>query len=78
MAREDAGKPNRDNQIEMEDDAEYQRQFSVFVRCATEKGIELVRVGETIAGLDPPIRRGRRRSAVLGEWDMDGKPGGHG
>ena len=39
----------------MEDDAEYQRQLALFVQCSTEKGIELVKVGEILAEL------GRRR-----------------
>lgn len=37
--------------IEMEEDAEYQQQLSLFVNSSTEKGIELVKVGEVIAGL---------------------------
>jgi SAM-dependent methyltransferase len=41
--------------IEMEEEAEYKRQLALFVRCSTEKGIELVKVGEIIAGL--PRRR---------------------
>jgi ubiquinone/menaquinone biosynthesis C-methylase UbiE len=36
---------------EMEDDVEYQRQLALFARCSTEKGIELIRIGETIAEL---------------------------
>jgi precorrin-6B methylase 2 len=36
---------------EMEDNAEYQRQLALFARCSAEKGIELVRIGETIAEL---------------------------
>ena len=35
----------------MEEDAEYQRQLELFVKSSTEKGIELVKVGEIIAGL---------------------------
>jgi len=42
--------------VEMEEEAEYQRQLALFVRSSTEKGIELVKVGEVIAGLS------RRRS----------------
>jgi SAM-dependent methyltransferase len=41
--------------VEMEGDADYQRQLDLFVRCSTEKGIELVKIGEIIAGL--PHRR---------------------
>ena len=37
--------------IEMEDDTEYQRQLALFSQCSTEKGIELVKVGEIIAGV---------------------------
>ena len=35
----------------MEDDVEYQRQLALFARCYTEKGIELVRIGEILAEL---------------------------
>lgn len=42
--------PNK-TPVEMEEDAEYQRQLSLFVRCSTEKGIELVKIGEIIGGL---------------------------
>ena len=41
--------------IEPEEDEEYQRQLALFVRCSTEKPIELVKLGEIIAGL--PHRR---------------------
>jgi len=37
--------------IEIEEDAEYQRQLDIFVRSSTEKGIELVKIGEVIADL---------------------------
>ena len=37
--------------VEMEEDAEYKRQLDIFVRSSTEKGIELVKIGEIIAGL---------------------------
>ncbi|OGW54908.1 MAG: hypothetical protein A2Y81_10835 [Nitrospirae bacterium RBG_13_43_8] len=37
--------------IEMEEDAEYQRQLNLFSRSSTEKGIELVKIGEIISGL---------------------------
>lgn len=37
--------------IEMEEDAEYQRQLNLFIRSSTEKGIELVKIGEIMAGL---------------------------
>lgn len=36
--------------VEIEEDAEYQKQLSLFVRCSTEKGIELVKIGEIIRG----------------------------
>lgn len=35
----------------MEEDAEYQRQLNLFIRSSTEKGIELVKIGEIMAGL---------------------------
>lgn len=37
--------------VEMEEDAEYKRQLALFVRCSTDKGIELTRLGEVIAGI---------------------------
>ena len=40
-----------DKPVEMEEDAEYQRQLTLFTNCSTEKGIELVKVGEVIAPL---------------------------
>jgi len=41
--------------VEMEEDGEYRRQLALFSQSSTEKGIELVRIGEIIARLD---RRG--------------------
>lgn len=41
--------------VVMEDDTTYQRQLETFVRCSTEKSIELLKIGEIIAGL--PHRR---------------------
>lgn len=41
--------------IEMEEEAQYQQQLRLFSECSTEKGIELVNIGEVIAGL--PNRR---------------------
>ncbi len=35
----------------MWDDEEYKRQFELFVRCSTDKPVELVKIGEIIAGL---------------------------
>jgi len=35
----------------MEEDAEYRRQLALFTRCCTEKPVELVKIGEVIAGL---------------------------
>jgi len=55
MAPDKMDKSQQDASVEMEEDAEYQRQLALFVRCSTEKGIELVKVGEAIAGL--PRRR---------------------
>ena len=37
--------------IEMEEEAQYQHQLKLFSECSTEKGIELVTIGEVIAGL---------------------------
>jgi SAM-dependent methyltransferase len=37
--------------IETESDEEYKRQLALFSNCSTEKGIELVKVGEVIAPL---------------------------
>jgi len=52
--------------IEMEEEAQYQQQLKLFSDCSTEKGIELVKIGEVIAGL-----RDRR-------WFLDiGAGGGH-
>jgi len=36
---------------EMDDDAGYQRQLQLFTQCSTEKGIELLKIGEVIARL---------------------------
>jgi len=44
--------------VEMEEDAEYKRQLALFVKCSTDKGIELAKLGEVIAGL-------RRRRTFL-------------
>lgn len=41
----------RNTLIEMENDAEYQQQLNLFIRSSTEKGIELVKIGEIMAGL---------------------------
>lgn len=37
--------------LEMEEDAGYQRQLQLFTQCSTEKGIELLKIGEVIARL---------------------------
>ena len=37
--------------IEMEEEAQYQQQLILFSECSTEKGIELLKIGEVIAGL---------------------------
>ncbi len=37
--------------VEMEEDDEFKRQLELFVKSSTEKGIELVKIGEIIAGL---------------------------
>lgn len=40
---------------EMEDEADYQQQLQTFTQCSSEKGIELLKIGEVIASL--PDRR---------------------
>ena len=37
--------------LEIEEDAGYQRQLQLFTQCSTEKGIELLKIGEVIARL---------------------------
>jgi ubiquinone/menaquinone biosynthesis C-methylase UbiE len=44
-------KEEAQQKIEMEEDREYQKQLNLFVQSSTEKGIELVKIGEIIAGL---------------------------
>nr|QNO53977.1 hypothetical protein MMBEDHBC_00032 [Methanosarcinales archaeon ANME-1 ERB6] len=51
MSLDAKGKTTRDRSVEMEEDGEYQRQLALFVRCSTEKGIELLKIGEIIAEL---------------------------
>lgn len=41
--------PSRPSSIEMEEEKEYQRQLALFVRSSTEKGIELVKLGEILS-----------------------------
>ena len=55
MSSNSEAKTSQDKSVEMEEDAEYQRQLDLFSRCSTEKGIELVKIGEAIAGI--PQRR---------------------
>jgi SAM-dependent methyltransferase len=55
MSLDAGGKASQESFIEMEEDAEYRRQLALFTQCSTEKGIELVKIGEIIAGL--PHRR---------------------
>ena len=45
------GKAPQDRSVDMEEDAEYQRQLALFAQSSTEKGIELVKIGEIMAGL---------------------------
>jgi adenine deaminase len=45
-------KGRQERAVEMEEEAEYQRQLAVFVRSSTEKGIELVKIGEMVAALE--------------------------
>ncbi len=40
----------------MEEDAEYQQQLRLFSECSTEKGIELIKIGEVISTLDSRSR----------------------
>ena len=42
---------NQSSRIDMEESAEYKQQLALFVQSSTEKGIELVKVGEIIAEL---------------------------
>ena len=51
MSLDAEGKTAWDRSMEMEEAAEYQRQLDLFVRCSTEKGIELVKIGEIISEL---------------------------
>ena len=51
MSLDVEGKAPQDRSMEMEENVEYQRQLALFVRCSTEKGIELLKIGETVAGL---------------------------
>lgn len=43
--------PDLDVSVEEDDDVEYQQQLALFARSSTEKGIELVKLGEIIGGL---------------------------
>ncbi|MDO9035659.1 MAG: class I SAM-dependent methyltransferase [Methanoregula sp.] len=43
--------PSPDIHIDAADDAEYQRQLSLFSKCSTEKGIELIKTGMVIETL---------------------------
>ena len=58
--------PQGNPSVEMEEDGEYRRQLALFVRSCTEKGIELVRIGELIAGLG-----GRRSFLDIGAGGGD-------
>lgn len=40
-----------EDRIEMEEEAEYRRQLDLFTRSSTEKQIELVKLGEVLAGI---------------------------
>jgi 2-polyprenyl-3-methyl-5-hydroxy-6-metoxy-1,4-benzoquinol methylase len=51
MTLDAEGNPPLDKSVEMEEDTEYQRQLALFVRCSTEKGIELLKIGEINAEL---------------------------
>jgi len=51
---------------EMEDEAIYQKQLELFIRCSTDKRIELVKLGEVIADL-----RHRRRFLDVGAGSGD-------
>lgn len=41
-----------DKVVEMEEDAEYKRQLDLFARSSTEKGMELLKIGEIIADIE--------------------------
>jgi SAM-dependent methyltransferase len=66
MSVDAEGETPPDGTIEMEEEAEFQRQLTLFVRCSTEKGIELVKVGEIIAELTQ-----RRRFLDIGAGGGD-------
>ncbi len=66
MPRELQEQMHQDSPAEMEEDAEYQRQLALFSQSSTEKGIELLKIGELMADLT------RRRSFL----DI-GAGGGH-
>jgi len=51
MSTRDEAQETEGGPTEAEDDAEYQRQLALFVNSSTEKGIELVKIGEIIAQL---------------------------
>ncbi len=51
MSSDAEARTSQGKSVEMEEDAEYQRQLDLFARCSTEKRIELVKIGEIIAGL---------------------------
>lgn len=51
MSPDDKSKTSQNDGLQMWDDAEYQRQLALFVRCSTDKPVELLKIGEIIAGL---------------------------
>jgi len=51
MAGKDQPSDNESRYVEMEGEAEYQRQLKLFSDCSQEKSIELVLIGEVISGL---------------------------
>jgi SAM-dependent methyltransferase len=55
-----------DKSMKMAEYDEYQRQLALFTSCSTEKGIELVKVGEVIGGI-----RHRRRFLDIGAGGGD-------
>lgn len=53
--------------VEMEEEAEYKRQLRLFAMSSTEKGIELLKIGEIIAGLK---KRGKFLDIGAGGGDI--------
>lgn len=66
MPKPDAATRGRASPPEMEDEAVYRKQLDLFIRSSTDKRLELVKIGEIIAGL-----RHRRRFLDVGAGSGD-------